>query len=65
MWIVVTLAKSKDAARKVQEILSAEGILVKLKPLYKNVNEEANYYEVLVLESEAEEAREILIDKGL
>lgn len=65
MWIVVTLAKSKDAARKVQEILSAEGILVKLKPLYRNVDEEANYYEVLVLESEAEEAREILIDKGL
>lgn len=65
MWIVVTLAKSKDAAKKIQDILSAEGILVKLKPLYKNVNEELNYYEVLVLESEAEEAREILTDKGL
>jgi hypothetical protein len=65
MWIVVTLAKSKDAASKIKEILSAEGLLVKSKPLYKNVNDETNYYEVLVLESEAQEAREILTDNGL
>ena len=39
--------------------------MVKLKPLYKNTPEDENYYEVHVLESEAEEAREILMEKGL
>ena len=65
MWIVVTLAKSKEAAEKIKAALSAEGILVKLKPLYKNAAEEENYYEVHVLESEAKEASEIIMEKGL
>ncbi len=65
MWVVVTMAKSKEAAQEIQAVLSAEGILVKLKALYKNVNEDENYFEVNVLESEAEEAREILMEKGL
>ena len=65
MWIVVTLAKSKEAAEKIKAALSAEGILVKLKPLYKNAPEEENYYEVHVLESEAKEASEIILERGL
>lgn len=65
MWIVVTLAKSMEAAKKIEAALTAEGILVKLKPLYKNVPEEENYYEVHVLESEAKEASEIIMEKGL
>jgi hypothetical protein len=65
MWVVVTLAKSKESARTIESMLSSEGILVKVKPLYKNVSEDENYYEIHVLESEAEEAREILVDKGL
>jgi hypothetical protein len=65
MWIVVTLAKSKESAKKIEAALSAEGILVKLKPLYKNTSEEENYYEVHVLESESKEASEIIMEKGL
>lgn len=65
MWVVVTLAKSSDAAKNIESLLSAEGILVKIKPLYKKVSESENYYEIYVLESEAEEARDILMEKGL
>lgn len=65
MWVVVTLAKSKDSAKSIEALLSTEGILVKIKPLYKNVSEDENYYEIHVLESEAREAREILMEKGL
>lgn len=65
MWIVVTLAKSLEAAKRIENVLSAEGILVKIKPLYKNASAEENYYQVHVLESEAKEASEIIMDKGL
>jgi hypothetical protein len=65
MWVVVTLAKSKESAKSIETLLATEGILVKVKPLYKNVSEDENYYEIHVLESEAGEAREILLEKGL
>ena len=65
MWVVVTLAKGRACARGIEELLKKEGFLVKIKPVYKNVGEEENYYEVRALESEAAEAREILVQNGL
>ena len=64
MWIVIHITKSKDAAKEVENALASEGILVKIKGVYKQKNENDNYYEILVLESEAEEAKEILVEKG-
>jgi hypothetical protein len=46
------------------ELLTKEGFLVKIKPIYKNVTEQENCYEVLVTQSEAQEVRDILMDNG-
>ena len=63
MWVVISITKDKAAAEKVKEFLDKEGILVDLRPITKK--KEAGTYEILVLESEALEARDILSDCGI
>ncbi len=64
MWTVVYMAQSREIASKLQVLLSEEGILVKLRPISKNPENNDNYYEVLVPESEIEEAHSVIIEKG-
>lgn len=58
------MAQSKEIATKLQELLTKEGILVKLRPVSKNHENNDNYFEVLVPESEVEEAHSVIIEKG-
>ncbi len=64
MWTVVYMAQSKEIVDKLQQILEKEGLLVKIRPISKNRENSDNYYEVLVPESEVEEAHSIIIDTG-
>lgn len=64
MWTVVYIAQSKEIAVKLQDILTKEGLLVKIRPISKNSENDDNYYEVLVPESEVEEAHGIIIETG-
>ena len=64
MWTVVYMAQSKEIATKLEELLTKEGILVKLRPISKNHDTTDNYYEVLVPEAEVEEAHSVIIEKG-
>ncbi len=64
MWTVVYLAKNKKEAEKMSELITHEGVLVKILPVSKSANDEENYYEVLVPEAEVEEAHSILIELG-
>lgn len=64
MWTVVYLAQSKESATRLKELLANEGILVKLRPLSKNPENQDNYYEVLVPEAEIEEAHNVIIESG-
>ena len=64
MWTVVYLAKNKKEAEKMNAIITGEGVLVKIRPVSKNANEEEGYYEVLVPEVEVEEAHSILVEQG-
>jgi hypothetical protein len=58
------MAQNKETARHLQELLNREGFLVKCKAVYKNVSSEDNCYEILVPQSEANEAHSILIENG-
>jgi menaquinone-dependent protoporphyrinogen IX oxidase len=58
------MAQSKDIAEKLQEMLANEGILVKIRPISKNHENNDNYFEVLVPEAEIEEAHSVIIEKG-
>lgn len=64
MWTVVYMAQNKEIVTKLQDFLEKEGLLVKIRPMSKNSNNKDNYYEVLVPESEVEEAHSIIIDTG-
>jgi hypothetical protein len=65
MWIVVGMANSVKAASKMQKALESEGILVKLTNVTKKIRSSDDTYEILVLESESDSAREILLENGL
>lgn len=58
MWKVVYIARSKPVAEKLQTQLQNEGVLVKIRPLGNEAT--SSQYEVLVPESEVEEAQEVL-----
>jgi flavodoxin len=65
MWLVVGMASSKKAAQEMQQALEGEGILVKLRNVSSKSKDGQDTYEILVLESEASQAREILLENGL
>lgn len=64
MWTVIYLAKNKKEAEKMHRLITNEGVLVKMQPVSKNINEEESYYEILVPDVEVEEAHSILIELG-
>ncbi len=60
MWTVVYIAPNKNRAEQLEEALISEGLLVNLRGV---VNESENFsraIEILVPESEVEEAQEII-----
>jgi galactitol-specific phosphotransferase system IIB component len=63
MWTVVYLAQSSEVASKLEDILKKEGILVKQRPVSRSKDKD-NYYEIIVPESEVEEAHNIIIEQG-
>lgn len=65
MWIVVGMAGSPKMAQTMKKVLEDEGILVKIRNVSSKTKCSGDTYEVMVLESESDSAREILFEKGL
>jgi len=60
VWTVVYIAPNKSVAEKLQQALTQEGLLVKLRNIgLPNANENGSV-EILVPESEVDEALEII-----
>jgi hypothetical protein len=64
MWTVVYIASNRTNAEIIKEILSAEGLLVMLRSAGVPHLGDSGAVEVLVPESEAESAHEILSDSS-
>lgn len=60
MWTVVYIASNKISAEQIKGLLTNEGLLVMLRPLGVPHLGDSGSVEVLVPESEASEATEIL-----
>ncbi len=60
MWTVVYIAPNRDAAETLKRALGREGILATIRPVGLQMVGEASNYEVLVSETEAEEAQEMV-----
>lgn len=64
MWTVVYMAQNKEIADRLQQVLEQEGVLVKIRPINKTADQAASVYEILVPESEVDQAHNIIIDQG-
>ncbi|NLL53422.1 MAG: glutamate decarboxylase [Peptococcaceae bacterium] len=60
MWTVIYIAPTQSIAEKYQQALVEEGVLVQLRAIGTYQQSNNNSVEILVPESEAEEAHEIL-----
>ena len=65
MLVVIHMVRGLDSAQRIERLLTDEGFLVRLRPVYKALPEADNYFEIKVLESELDEAREFLISRSL
>jgi hypothetical protein len=64
MWMVVGMANNHSMADSMRKALEKEGVLVKVRNASMRAKQASNAYEVLVLESEADSSREILLENG-
>jgi len=60
VWTVVYISPNKKEARKIEKILVAEGLMVKLRAIGLPQESNACSIEILVPESEVDEALEII-----
>jgi BarA-like signal transduction histidine kinase len=58
MWTVIYIAPNQQAAERIQEKLTSEGFLVKMR----SSNLAKQQYEILVPETELDEVQEVLKD---
>ena len=65
MWMVIHMIKSLSAAELLRDRLTAEGFLIRLRPVSHSADAQEAYYELLVPRAEAEEARRVLFDQNL
>lgn len=60
MWTVLYIAPSMSMANRLKELMETEGILVRLRPVGLTINENTANVEILVPETELDEAQEVL-----
>ncbi|MDR9757248.1 MAG: glutamate decarboxylase [Thermacetogeniaceae bacterium] len=60
MWTVIYIASNRERAESLMNMLMVEGVLATLRPTGVSQNGNGGSIEILVPESEAEEAHEIL-----
>ena len=63
-WITIQVMHSAEQADDARDILESEGFLVNVRPLAHSVSQSENCFEIMVLKSEAAEAREVLMERG-
>ena len=63
MWTVVYMAMDQETALRVEDAISSEGILVKTREIMSKRHDHC--IEVIVPESEAQEAQNIILEKNL
>lgn len=60
MWTVVYIAPNRTTAENLKKVLSSEGVLVQLRPVGVAQDGDTSSIEILVPETEVEEAHEIM-----
>lgn len=61
MWMVAYMAQTKEQAEKIRELLEKADILVKIRSVNQSDSDKIGCFEIMVPESELEEAHGIII----
>ena len=61
-WVVVYMSQRRDEAQRAMDALAAEGFLVRMYP--EGAESASGAFEIKCLQSEAREARDLLVEKG-
>ena len=64
MWTVIYMAQSREAADNLRALLENAGILVKIRPVTKAAEAEANAFEILIPQTEKDESHKVIIGSG-
>lgn len=64
MWTVIYMAQSKEAAENIRKLLQEAKILVRIRPVTKAAEGEANAFEILIPQTEKDEAHKVIIGSG-
>ena len=64
-WKVIHMTHTEKHAAEIVRSLTEEGVLPGSQQVYRKVPSQDNYYEIMVLGSEALEAQQLLIEKNL
>lgn len=64
MWTVLYIASNRNQAENLKDLLCREGVLANIRPTGLAMQGEG-MYEILVLESEADEAQDILCQHAI
>lgn len=62
-WLVVYMCQGSQNLERAEKLLNDEGFLVRSRALNRGASDGA--FEIYALESEAQEARDFLLEKGL
>lgn len=63
-WLVIHVAKNREAACAILRILEQEGFLARMQPLRARDDAQEGFFEITALHSEASEARALLLEQG-
>ena len=63
MWMVVYVSQTKEQAEKIRDLLEQAGVLVKIRSVNQSDSEKFGCYEIMVPESELDEAHGIIISE--
>lgn len=63
MWMVVGVANNQSMADRMQNALENEGVLVKIRSSSVRAKQHSTF-EIMVLESESDFARDVLLENG-
>lgn len=65
MWTVIYIASNRAQAERLKDLLCQEGILANIRPAGAVAAANDGLHEILVLESEADEAHAILCEHAI
>ena len=64
-WTVIHMTRGQVRAEEILQVLQAEGFMARIQQMSRAMSGEENDFEILCLQSEAQEAHQLLIERGL